>query len=330
MESVPQSNKPVSTEDLSSAQPQLPPTQGFLMRVFSEKGRLRPIWRFFLAVVAVMLANIIAGKTAFALFGKHPLVADAAYRTLAMLILVGLFSLMCRYLDKVSGSTLAAQGLPMHRKAITDIWKGFGLGFLLIALSVTAIAVFGSLEVTATLNAVTARRAAIVVVLLLSGAMLEEVMFRGYPFQRLVESIGAWGAILLLSVLFGAVHLSNPNAGGVLSWGFFNTITVGVLLALAYLRTGALWVPFGFHFAWNFALGVVFGLPVSGLSVFSVIVRSHATGSKLLTGGNYGIEASLTGAVVIVLGIVIVLALPASRARIPDRVEKVIGISDPV
>jgi uncharacterized protein len=297
---------------------------------FNAGGRLRPIWRFLIAVVAVIIANIIAGKAAFSVFGKHPLVADAAYRSLALLLLVGAFSLMLRYLDQIDGGLLAAQGLPMRKAALRDIWKGFGLGFLLIALSVIAIAVFGSLEITAMLNAVTVRRAVIVVMLLLSGAMFEEVMFRGYPFQRLVESIGPWGAILVLSVLFGAVHLQNPNAGGVLSWGFFNTITVGVLLALAYLRTKALWVPFGFHFAWNFALGVVFGLPVSGLSMFSVIVRSHATGSKLLTGGNYGLEASLTGAVVIVLGILIVIALPSSKAELSARVEGGSEVSETV
>ena len=290
---------------------------GPIWRFFFADGRLRPIWRFFLAVIVVALANIIAGKTAFTIFGKHPLLADASYRVLTLLALVGGFSLLLRFVDGVESGLLASQGLPIHRFAWREIWKGFGLGFLLVALSVAAIALFGNLQMTVVLNAVTARRAGIVVILLLAGALFEEVMFRGYPFQRLVEAIGPWFAILVLSRLFGAAHLQNPNAGGILSWGFFNTIAVGVLLALAYLRTKALWVPFGFHFAWNFALGVAFGLPVSGLSTFSVIVRSHASGPKLLTGGDYGIESSLTGAVVIVLGILIVLALPASKVEVP-------------
>lgn len=289
--------------------------------LFTAEGKLRSIWRFPIAVIVVVFANIIAGKTAFASFSKHPLVADTAYRTIAALLLVGAFALMGRYIDQVDGSVLAAQGLPMRPFAFKEMWKGFGLGFLLITLSVAAIAIFGSLEMTVTLNAITTGRATVVIVLLLAGAMLEEVMFRGYPFQRLVESMGSWGAILVLSVLFGAVHLQNPNAGGVLSWGFFNTIAVGVLLALAYLRTKSLWLPFGFHFAWNFSLGLVFGLPVSGLSLFSVIVRSRVSGPKLLTGGNYGIESSLTGAVAIGLGIIIVMALPQTRTELPVPAE---------
>ena len=290
---------------------------GLASRTFFVNGRLRPIWRFFLAVIVVAFANIFAGKTAFAIFGKHPLLADATYRVLTLLALLGGFSLLLRFVDGVDTGLLASQGLPLRRIAWRETWKGFVLGFLLIALSVVAIAIFGNLRMTAALNAVTARRAAVVVVLLLAGAMFEEVMFRGYPFQRLVEAIGPWFAILVLSVLFGVGHLQNPNAGGILSWGFFNTIVVGVLLALAYLKTKALWFPFGFHFAWNFALGVVFGLPVSGLSIFSVVVRSHASGPKLLTGGDYGIEASLTGAVVFVLGMLVVLALPASKVGMP-------------
>ena len=104
--------------------------------------------------------------------------------------------------------------------------------------------------------------------LLLSGALLEEAMFRGYPFQRLVEAVGPVWAVVALSALFGAAHLGNPNASGVLSWAFLNTIAIGVLLALAYLRTRTLWLPFGIHFGWNFALGFVFGLPVSGMNTF--------------------------------------------------------------
>src|SRR3954453_10271985 len=145
MERTPESDKPATGNGFSSVNDKLPPTLRFLGSAIIDNGKLRPIWRFFLAVIAVMFANIAAGKTAFTLFSKHPLVADAAYRTLALLILVGVFSLMCRHLDRVDGSALAAQGLPMRRMAYIEIWKGFGLGFLLIALSVAAIAVFGSL-----------------------------------------------------------------------------------------------------------------------------------------------------------------------------------------
>ena len=136
---------------------------------------------------------------------------------------------------------------------------------------------------------------------LISGALAEELMFRGYPFQRLVEGIGAPGAIVVFSVLFGVVHLSNPGAS---VWGLINTVAIGVLLSLAYLRTNALWLPWGIHdFAWNTVLGLILGLPVSGLRLFNVMVHATAIGPKWLTGGSYGIEASAPGAVAIVFGL---------------------------
>ncbi|HWR37055.1 MAG TPA: type II CAAX endopeptidase family protein [Clostridia bacterium] len=273
-------------------------------------GRLRPVWRFVIAAVLVVLANLAGGLLGFGVAFGHPLIADMLYRLFSTVLLFVGFAFMLRHFDHAQGSPLANMGLPLGRRAGKDFVIGAALGFGMIALAVLAIAAFGDLEFRTVLNASTLRRGMAVIVLLLAGALLEELMFRGYPFQRLVESTGATGAILVFSVLFGAAHLGNPNAGGILSWGMFNTIAVGVLFAIAYLRFGSLWLPWGLHFAWNFSLGVLFGLPVSGLRDFSFIVRTQASGPKLLTGGGYGIEASLTGAVVILIGLGVIMAMP--------------------
>ena len=132
-------------------------------------------------------------------------------------------------------------------------------------------------------------------------------MFRGYPFQRLVEAIGAGGAILVFSALFALVHFTNPGAN---AWGLLNTVAIGVALSVAYLRTRALWLPWGLHFGWNATLGLVFGLPVSGLRLFNVALRTTATGPSWLTGGSYGLEASLPGACVVLLGLIVVWRAP--------------------
>jgi hypothetical protein len=145
---------------------------------------------------------------------------------------------------------------------------------------------------------------------LISGALAEELMFRGYPFQRLVEGIGAAGSIVVFSVLFGVVHLSNPGAT---LWGLGNTVAIGVLFSVVYLRTGSLWMPWGLHLAWNTALGLVLGLPVSGLRLFNVAVHGTASGPRWLTGGSYGIEASAPGAFAIGVGLVIAWKAPIER-----------------
>ena len=96
--------------------------------------------------------------------------------------------------------------------------------------------------------------------------------------SALVEAIGAGGAILVFSVLFGLVHLLNPGAN---HWGLLNTVLIGVVLSVAYLRTRALWLPWGIHFAWNATLGLLFGLPVSGIRLFNVVVHDHGHRSQV-------------------------------------------------
>lgn len=148
--------------------------------------------------------------------------------------------------------------------------------------------------------------------LLLAGALLEEVMFRGYPFQRLLQAVGPVWAVVVLSAMFAAVHLGNPNAGGILSWAFLNTLAIGVLLAVAYLRTRTLWLPLGIHFSWNFTLGFLFGLPVSGMSDFAVVVHGTASGQSWLTGGAYGLENSLTVAILVLVSVPILILITSA------------------
>ena len=113
-------------------------------------------------------------------------------------------------------------------------------------------------------------------------------MFRGYPFQRLTESIGPWPATVVVSVLFAIPHLLNPNST---LFAAFNTAAVGALLAAAYLLTRSLWLAWGIHWGWNLVLAVAYGLSVSGFDTDGP-VDGVVTGPAWLTGGAYGPEAS--------------------------------------
>ena len=162
---------------------------------------------------------------------------------------------------------------------------------MLTILAIVPIAIWGHTSIRFRFSLHTLPRIGAVLLVLLLGALAEELMFRGYPFQHLEQGIGAIGAIAVFSVMFGAVHLANPGAS---LWGLINTILIGVLLSISYLRTRALWLPWGIHFGWNFALGFLFGLPVSGLRLFNVMVRTTASGPNWITGGSYGLEGSAT------------------------------------
>jgi len=289
------------------------------------EGRLYPAWAFVLSALIAFVAFVACGYLAAALAGDHVLRFEAVFRSSLAAALLAAFSWLLTVGDHVESHRIAAQGLPLAPGWRRQFWAGCALGFILVALAVSAVGVLGTLKFQATLNSHNLLRAVLVLWVLLVGSLAEELMFRGYPFQRLVEAIGSGGAILVFSALFGLVHLMNPGAS---FWGLFNTVAIGIVLSLAYLRTGALWLPWGIHFAWNATLGVVFGLPVSGIRLFNIVIRTTATGSHWLTGGTYGLEASLPGAVVVLLGLVAVWCAPLRRLVDPATVFSSAGIAE--
>ncbi len=285
-------------------------------------GRLRAGWRFLLAVVVFLVANMASRQVLRGLVSNQGLY-EALFRPLTLLLLLAAFSAMLYLLDRVRRNPLTVMGLGTSRPWKKECLKGTLLGAGMVAAAVAAIAVVGELSFQFVRPpAAWAVPLSAVLWVLASAAMLEEVAFRGYPFQKLVEGIGPVGATVLLSVLFGVLHLSNPHAS---LWGFLNTVAIGVVLSIAYLRTGALWLPWGIHFGWNAMLGLVFGLPVSGTTGFSVLVAGTAHGPLWLTGGGYGIEASATGAVVVFLGLAALWRMTSSpetaemQAPFPER-----------
>jgi membrane protease YdiL (CAAX protease family) len=289
-------------------------------------GRIQPIWAFGLSALLSVLAFLVAGYFAAALAGDHVLWFEVIFRPLLAVLLLAIFSWLLAVANHVEEHRIAAQGLPLTQGWIRQFVVGCVFGLLLVSLAILPLAIRGSLSFRTTLTLHNMARVLMVLGVLISGALAEELMFRGYPFQRLVEGIGAAGSIVVFSVLFGVVHLSNPGAT---AWGLVNTVVIAVLLSVLYLRTGSLWMPWGFHFAWNTALGLVLGLPVSGLRLFNVAVHGTATGPKWLTGGSYGIEASAPGAFAIGVGLVIAWKAPIGRLEEPVALSPTENNSNP-
>jgi membrane protease YdiL (CAAX protease family) len=279
---------------------------------FSDDSRLRPTWRFVLGVVVAVVANYIAVGVAVAIAHGRERLLEAVYRPLTMLLLLAGFALLLVTVDRVCEGVMRAMGLGRFSGWRRQALLGIAIGAGAVCLAVISIAVAGSLDVQIRLTSRTFELALLELVVLATGAMTEELMFRSYPFQRLLEAVGPAAATVFMSVLFALAHGANPHASKL---AMFNTFAIGVLLCIGYLRTRALWLPWGIHFAWNMALGVVFGLPVSGLTDYAVIVRTRATGPRWATGGAYGIEGSLMGTAVMLLGFVPVILLTRRRAE---------------
>jgi membrane protease YdiL (CAAX protease family) len=135
-------------------------------------------------------------------------------------------------------------------------------------------------------------------VLFLAGfnaGFVEEFIFRGILFRWIEEFGGSWAALLVTSALFGLVHIGNDNA----TWFSSFTIAVeaGVMLGGAYMLTRSLWLPIGLHFGWNVTQGLVWDVPVSGNDVDG-LVNARLMGDPLISGGAFGLEASVIALVV--------------------------------
>src|SRR5262249_38688824 len=133
--------------------------------------------------------------------------------------------------------------------------------------------------------------------LILAGAF-EELVYRGYAFQTLLRGASAIVPILLLSVYFAYGHWENPSRT---FFSTVNTVLPGGWLSLAYLKARSLWLPTALHFGWNWTMGAVFGLPVSGLLIPQhPLLISTSDAPIWLTGGSYGPEGGAATTIVII------------------------------
>ena len=124
---------------------------------------------------------------------------------------------------------------------------------------------------------------------LLFAAAGEEMMFRGYAFQLLVEKMGPFATVLPVGVIFGLAHASNPYASKL---GVLNTVLWGILLGYAFLRSRDLWLPIGLHYGWNAVLPL-FGVNLSGLTIDVTRYFYRWDLKPVWSGGDYGPEGGL-------------------------------------
>ena len=172
--------------------------------------------------------------------------------------------------------------------ALKNLGLGLLIGFGLMAAAVGVAAIAGVYSIVG--KGDTSRLVLELVTVAILPGFMEEMAFRGILFRWIEEFGGSWAALAITSALFGLAHILNPNA----TWfsSFAIAVEAGVLLGGAYMLTRSLWLPMGLHAAWNFTQGEVFDVPVSGIDEHG-LVQAKLSGPALLSGGTFGLEASL-------------------------------------
>jgi len=186
-----------------------------------------------------------------------------------------------RFVERRPASELRIAPAPL------ELGAGTLLGAALFALTIGAIALAGGYHVTE----VRGLRAALPWILLfLASGVAEEILVRGVVFRIVEEWLGTWIALAVSSLLFGLAHAANPHA--TVLGALAIALEAGVLLAAGFVLTRRLWLPIGVHFGWNFAQGGIFGVAVSGIP-FDGVLKSSLSGPTILSGGDFGAEASI-------------------------------------
>jgi membrane protease YdiL (CAAX protease family) len=144
--------------------------------------------------------------------------------------------------------------------------------------------------------------------------VVEELLFRGILFRVIEQRIGTWASLALTGLLFGAAHLFNANA--TLWTASAIAIEAGFMLAAAYAATRNLWVPIGVHFGWNYAQGGIFSTSVSGQDAPQGLLDGVTSGPYLLSGGEFGPEASAYSVLAGVLVTAVFLWLARRRGNL--------------
>lgn len=274
----------------------------------APEGRLRPTWRALIFVPLFLLIAFAAATVITFIVGPEMLWGNQEAQLFSSGLIMASSAAFAAYLlllglDRRSFRNLGLWFYPGWGRELT---VGLAGGFGLISFTVGLLFVAGQIESFSLQTGFeeALRGLSWNLLLLLPAATAEELVFRGYPFQRLVEAAGKPAAVLILSAVFGWLHFTNPSAS-LLSTA--NTILMGILLAVAYLKTRGLWLPVGLHFIWNYAMGFFYSLPVSGIVVSQKLFKVEVGPQAWLSGGNYGPEGSvLTTAVV--LGAIVWLA----------------------
>jgi membrane protease YdiL (CAAX protease family) len=261
------------------------------MIFLNEKG-LRAGWRLVLYAVFVAALGFSGGMVLrhFApptrgVFSPRYLFAGEIF---SFVVVFGAALIMSRIEHRSPG----VYGLPAKGAFGKLFWQGFLIGLVEISALVGLISAFGGYSFgSLALHGSSILRWAIVwTIFFVFVGFFEEFMFRGYTQFTLADGIGFWPAAILLSVSFGAVHLSNPGEGWV---GAAAVVMIGLIFALTLQRTGNLWLAVGWHASFDFGETFLYSVPNSGMVFDGHLSNASLQGAKWLTGGTVGPEGSV-------------------------------------
>lgn len=263
-------------------------------------GKVRNGWKAlgFYAVCAFTLLAVSGLALALAFgVGFNLRLIPEAWLNFAAILLATWFCV------RVEGKTLASVGFALDMRALRHFGKGLAVGAALVAATFLLVMLAGAahLEVAGTVDPVAIGALAVT---MLGAVLFEEALFRGYAFRRAADGMGEALALAVFALIFMLLHpLDSTMSPGAMTVATANLLLAAVLLGAWYLRTGRIALPAGLHLGWNLSMQML-GFSISGGPEGDSVWRPvFDSGNEWLTGGDYGLQASVLSLPPLVLAI---------------------------
>lgn len=294
-----------------------------------RKSRHRRTWTaaaMVLAVVFVIIGQVLAAIPGVAAGLIDPSGESEGWGQLAYLLFVAFgFGAAIVFGWVAAFERRGVREIGFNAQGLKRFFRGYliGLAFLVATVGVIWLAGGYAIEGPGAFGVASVAAALVPIVVLLFGFIVqgstEEIVFRGWLMQLIASRHGLWLAVALNSALFSLMHAANIRPSQELYLGLVNIVLFGVFISLYAAREGSLWGVCGWHAAWNWLLGLGFGLEVSGQVVPTTpLIADLATNTDVpwwITGAAFGPEASVVTTVILVVA----TAILALRGRTRDH-----------
>jgi membrane protease YdiL (CAAX protease family) len=263
-------------------------------------GPLRALIRFIFAALFFFLARLLAQHGARGLVSPDwiPLVEQGMFAFLLLFGYAGIGFSLDRQL-----TPLSQQGWPVRKGWLSETGMGLAFGWAIAVACVLPMVVFGGIAMHLSLHLASFGWLAVDAAYFAFAALAMQIAFRGYPFQCAIRVVGEPSAALIMAVLYGILNASLPESSRA---SMAVNVVLGLLLAMAYLRTRALWLPLGLQLGWTASRALLFGLPVMGVSSHSPVVQGDPLSPYWMSGGDFGLDGSWLSFAVILIAMPLV------------------------
>lgn len=212
-------------------------------------------------------------------------------------VLIILVTIICQLLRKESILKITGE---FNFGWLRQLFIGIIIGAVLMLLPAIILTASGLVHLQTNIISFSGIMAGVAV--FVGVAIAEEFLFRGFIFQRLTESFGQWPGQLIIAGMFLLTHINNPGMAGTIKLlASLNIFLASILFGLAFIKTRSLAMPLGIHFMANWVQGTLLGFGVSGNNEAGILKPQFSQAPEWLTGGAFGLEASLVGLITLIV-----------------------------